>query len=211
MNPIRKKILNIMGSILGKYDRTWLSIHLEGTRIAIHSQRVATRLGNRTLRIDGEITIRGEQNIHIGNHTHLGKGCILTAWVNTTDGVKYFPEIVIGSNCSIGEYNNITSTNQIIIGDNLLTGRWVTITDNSHGDTDFDSLQISPLMRNVVSKGPVIIGNNVWIGDKATILPGVTIGDCVVVAANAVVTKDVPAYCVVGGNPAKIIKRTNIN
>ena len=45
-----------------------------------------------------------------------------------------------------------------------------------------------------------------WIGDKATILPGVTIGDGVVVAANAVVTKDVPAYSVVGGNPARILK-----
>ena len=62
-------------------------------------------------------------------------------------------------------------------------------------------------MRSVMSKGPVIIGNDVWIGDKATILPGVTIGDGAVIAANAVVTKDVPAYSVVAGNPAKIVKQ----
>ena len=63
-----------------------------------------------------------------------------------------------------------------------------------------------PLERPITSKGPVVIGNNVWIGDKATILPGVTIGDGAVIAANAVVTKDVPAYSVVGGNPARVIK-----
>lgn len=85
----------------------------------------------------------------------------------------------------------------------------MTITDNSHGETDYDSLCMPPSKRLITSKGPVIIGNNVWIGDKATILPGVTIGDGVVVAANAVVTKDVPAYSVVGGNPVKILKSVN--
>lgn len=205
MNNIRKKILRTIGVILGKWDKTWLSIHLNGNRKIIHSYRVATLLRNHTLRIDGKISIRGEKYIHIGNHTHFGHGCILTAWDHTADGGKHIPEIIIGSNCSIGEYNNITSTNQIIIGDNLLTGRWVTITDNSHGNTDFNTLQMSPIMRSVVSKGSVVIGNNVWIGDKATILPGVIIGDGAVIAANAVVAKNVAAYSVVGGVPAKII------
>lgn len=80
------------------------------------------------------------------------------------------------------------------------------ITDNSHGETDYDSLKMPPIKRPITSKGPVIIGNNVWIGDKATILPGVTIGDGSVIAANAVVTKDVPPYSVVGGNPAIVLK-----
>ena len=52
----------------------------------------------------------------------------------------------------------------------------------------------------------MIIGDNVWIGDKATILPGVTIGEGAIIAANAVVTKNVPAFSVAAGNPAKIIK-----
>ena len=54
---------------------------------------------------------------------------------------------------------------------------------------------------------PVTIGNDVWIGANCTILPSVTIGNNVVVAAGAVVTKDVPDNCVVGGVPAKIIKK----
>ena len=87
-----------------------------------------------------------------------------------------------------------------------MTGKWVTISDNNHGTTDFDTLHEAPAIRKLYTKGPVIIGNNVWIGDKATILGGVTIGDGAVIAANSVVTKDVPAYSVVGGNPARVIK-----
>jgi acetyltransferase-like isoleucine patch superfamily enzyme len=211
MNPIRKKILCTIGYILGKWDKTWLAIHLKGSRMAIRSQRYACRLGNSTLIISGEITLRCEECLKIGNRTRIDNGSIITAWKHTPDGSTHNPTILIGKECSIGEYNHITSTNKIVIGDHLLTGRWVTITDNSHGDTDYATLLTNPIMRRVQSKGPVIIGNDVWIGDKATILPGVTIGDGAVIAANAVVTKDVPAYSVVGGNPARIIKQAKNN
>lgn len=144
------------------------------------------------------------QYIRIGNNTSFGKDLYLTAW-----GGQNKPMLTIGSNCTLGAYNHITCANRVTIGDSLLTGKWVTITDNSHGETDKDTLGMRPQKRPVTSKGPVIIGNNVWIGDKATILPGVTIGDGAVIAANAVVTKDVPPYSVVGGNPAKVIKRND--
>ena len=116
------------------------------------------------------------------------------------------PYLKIEDNCHFGAYNHITCANKVVIGEFCLTGKWVTITDNSHGETDYDSLLLPPKQRKITTKGPVVIGKNVWIGDKATILPGVTIGDGAVIAASAVVTKDVPAYSVVGGNPAKIIK-----
>ena len=56
----------------------------------------------------------------------------------------------------------------------------------------------------------VIIGNNVWLGDKVAVLSGVQIGDGVVVAANAVVTKDIPPYCLAAGVPAKVIKQIDV-
>lgn len=167
--------------------------------------------------------ICGSNLISIGNRTHFGCDLFLTVWktgysekhsiVNNVQ--KNFknvsisgtqPQIEIGEDCNFGAYNHITCINKIIIGHGVLTGKWVTITDNSHGNTNYESLLIQPLIRDVISKGPVIIGNNVWIGDKVTILPGVTIGDSAVIAANSVVTKDVPPFSVVAGIPAVVLK-----
>lgn len=66
---------------------------------------------------------------------------------------------------------------------------------------------VTPSIDQLPYKGDTIIGNDVWIGYKAVILPGVKIGSGAVIAADAVVTKDVPAYSIVGGNPAKIIRK----
>lgn len=148
--------------------------------------------------------------ISIGNGTKFGDYFFLTAWdrFSTEYGIqKMNPELTIGENCDFGAFNHITCTNKVKIGNGVLTGKWVTITDNSHGDTSFEMQRIPPTLRPIVSKGPVVIGDNVWIGDKSTILPGITIGEGAVVAANAVVTKDVPAYSVAAGNPAKIVKQ----
>ena len=208
MNPIRKKILTFIGALSYRWRKTWLYHHCENGHNFIRQQRTAMLFKRAPgVFFPKDLTSLGEDCISIGEGTHIGEHCILTAWKTTCAGGDFHPEIIIGNGCSIGEYNHITSTNKIIIGDNLLTGRWVTITDNSHGETDYETLQQPPLMRMVTSKGPVIIGNNAWIGDKATILPNVTIGDGAVIAANSVVTKNVPAYSVVAGNPARVIKQ----
>lgn len=163
------------------------------------------KLCHRTVRFGYIGQLHGFACISIGEKTCFGDNLYLTAWPELCTSGKE-PNLSIGSNCSFGAYNHITCANRVTIGDSLLTGKWVTITDNSHGETDKPTLGMRPMERPITSKGPVIIGNNVWIGDKATILPGVTIGDGAVIAANAVVTKDVPAYSVVGGNPARVIK-----
>ena len=148
----------------------------------------------------------GQQNISIGDYTIIQSHCVLGCWEKYFDQ-QFTPNITIGNHCSIGEYNHITACNQITIGDGLLTGRYVYIGDNSHGGLSVEEKTIPPAERKLQSKGDVSIGCNVWIGDKATILAGVHIGDNVIVAANAVVTKDVPSNTVVAGVPAKIIKK----
>lgn len=153
-------------------------------------------------------TLKGGDNISIGQNTSFGKHLVLTAWTKYGNDI-FIPKIAIGNNCSFGEYNHITSINGITIGNSVLTGRWVTITDNSHGTTDIETLREKPVLRRLYSKGKVVIGDNVWIGDKATILPGVTIGKGCVIAANSVITKDIPDYCVAAGNPIKIINKNN--
>ena len=97
---------------------------------------------------------------------NFGKYVRLTAWENDERRINHNPKIQIGNNCNFGYYLYLICFNKIIIGDNLLTGLYVTITDNSHGNTDFDNLLISPIKRVLFSKGPTIIGNTVCIGDK---------------------------------------------
>ncbi len=150
--------------------------------------------------------LRGGKYMTIGSDTVIGRHAVLTAW-NRYDGRQYMPQVTIGSGCDFGEYLHLSCVRQITIGNGVLTGRWVTIIDNAHGQTVYDQLQQPPARRPVYVKGPVAIEDNVWIGDKVTILSGVTIGKGAVVAANSVVTHDVPAYSVAAGCPAKVIKQ----
>jgi len=107
----------------------------------------------------------------------------------------------------IGRNNHITAVNKIEIGDCLLTGQNVTITDNSHGNSrDKSIIDTNPREREVFSKGGVIIGKNVWIGDNAIILPNVTIGDGAIIGANTVVTSDIPRGGVAVGAPARVVR-----
>ena len=189
----------LLSFILGKYDRLkqrHLHTKFKSCASDVFFGRVELLLG--------------PQYIQIGTGTCFGDGLFLTAWDSypSYDGIQDLgiPDIQIGSNCNFGAYNHITCANSIHIGNGLLTGKWVTISDNSHGESDFNTLQIPPHKRKIVSKGPVIIEDNVWIGEKVTILSGVTIGEGAIIAANAVVTKNVPAFSVVAGIPARIIK-----
>lgn len=137
-------------------------------------------------------------NFSVGENSSIMSYCVL-------EGDEK-GECIIGDGISLGEYSHITCVNRVVLGDGLLTGRFVLITDNSHGKGILDEGEVAPLLREVYSKGEVVIGKNVWLGDKVTILPNVHIGDNVVVGANSVVTKDVPSNVVVAGNPAKIVK-----
>ena len=149
--------------------------------------------------------LRGEKYISIGNGVSIGKNVTLTAWDSYQDQ-RFNPEIKIGDNSSIGDDSHITAINRILIGNNVLTGKKILITDNSHGASDLKLMDIAPNKRPLYSKGPVIIENNVWIGEKASIMPGVHVGYGSIIAANSVVTKDVPPFCVVAGIPAKVVK-----
>lgn len=149
----------------------------------------------------------GSKSIFIGNNSSIGKHTLLGCWTRYGKDQRFSPSITIGNDCSIGEYCHITSCNKIVIGDGLLTGRFVYIGDNTHGGLSMEEATISPSKRELRSKGEIVIGNNVWIGDKATILAGVHIGDNVIVGANSVVTKDIPSNSMVAGVSGKIIKK----
>ncbi len=151
------------------------------------------------------IMINGGKFIQIGK-SGIGRGTVISA-IEEYGHKKYTPKIIIGNHCSIGEFSHITACQEVRIGNHVLTGRMIYISDNNHGDCTREEMDIPPALRQLTVKGPVIIEDNVWIGERAVILSGVTIAKGAVVAANAVVTQDVPPYSVVGGVPARIIKQ----
>ncbi len=108
-----------------------------------------------------------------------------------------FPkQIAFGRNVFINHSFTAMSIGGIDIGDNVQIGPHVTVVTDNHDLKD----------RYVLKCRRVVIGNNVWIGAGASIMPGVRVGDNAVIAGGAVVTKDVPADTVVGGNPARVIR-----
>lgn len=146
----------------------------------------------------------GAQCMSIGDNAKINHDVILSCWPGV---LVDNPKLIIGNDCRLGVRCHISAAIGITIGDNLLTGPNVLITDNSHGASTKELLDKHPQSRPLFSKGPVAIGNNVWIGQNACIMPGVTVGDGAIIAANSVVTHDVPAYSVAAGIPARVVKQ----
>lgn len=148
--------------------------------------------------------IVGEEHIVVENNIIFGGGTALTAF--SLNGDKTRTIMSIGEGSVIGPDCHITAAEGIFIGKGLRTGKSVLISDNAHGDCHVKSqMMMKPDDRPLCTKGPVRIGDNVWIGEKAAIMSGINIGDGAVIGANSVVTHDVPAYSIVAGCPAKII------
>jgi acetyltransferase-like isoleucine patch superfamily enzyme len=122
------------------------------------------------------------------------------------------PVVIIGKGVNVGRNFHLAAQYLVLLGDDVLIGSNVLITDHNHG-TYGGSMTHSHATRLVNErelKGkPVRIGNNVWLGDGVVILPGVTIGDNSIIGANSVVTKSIPKGVIAVGLPARAIKKFN--
>lgn len=110
-------------------------------------------------------------------------------------------DVTIGNHTRIGLHNTIIGP--VTIGSHVNLAQGITITALNHNFKDTEKR----IDEQGISTNPVTIGNDIWIGANAVVLPGVIIGDHSVVAAGAVVTKDVPSHSLVAGVPAKVIKQ----
>lgn len=153
--------------------------------------------------------IRNSKNIKLGKGFTTGRMCRLEVAEESAKTNKICLEI--GDNVRLNELVHIAALDCVKIGNNSAIGAKSFISDLNHGDfsgkTPFD-VTIPHALRPLSAK-PVIIGENVWIGESVCILPGVTVGDGAIIGALSNVTKSVPAYSIAVGNPAKVIKRYN--
>ncbi len=209
MSSIIKKLFACLMWIVSMMYTYSLSERLRGYRDAFYTMWIRNFVGHvgKYTRIEKMCRLEGDglDKVFIGEDVVVHSNCVIGCRKHY--GKQSFnPTIIIGNNCNIGEYNHFSAINRIELGEGVLTGRYVLITDNSHGGLSKYESCIPPSNRTLKCKGPVLIGKNVWIGDKVTILSGVCIGDNVIVAANATVTNSIPSNCVVAGSPAKVIK-----
>lgn len=149
---------------------------------------------------------RNPDAIRLGSFTHL-RGELLTYWNGG--------EIEIGSNCYVGEGTRIWSQVSIRIGNDVLISHLVDIHDTDGHPINADDRVLDGrfilqgkgyLTPTRTVSAPIVIGDRVWIGFKASILKGVKIGEGAIIAAGSVVTRDVPPYTVVAGNPAVVVR-----
>lgn len=138
-------------------------------------------------------------NIIVGDYTYYDD---FEDVANFEKNVKYHFDF-IGDKLIIGKFCQIASGATFIMnGGNHLTDAISTFPFQIFGEAWADAME----GKSYPTKGDTVIGNDVWIGYDATIMPGVTVGHGAIIATKAVVTKDIPPYAIVGGNPAKVIK-----
>lgn len=135
----------------------------------------------------------GYGRIVLGRWVHIGNRCAIRAHEGT---VRIGDKVVFGTDITVNGYLDIE------VGAATLIADWVYVCDFDHVTTDLTM----PIKDQGIVKSPVRIGPDCWLGTKVTVTRGVRIGRGSVVAANAVATRDVPAYAIVGGVPARFIR-----
>lgn len=161
--------------------------------------------GYNTLIRDGAEVVC-EEAISIGNNTLIKEDSTLMVPYYNFNGN---PRIIIGDNCDIGKRIFISAVNRVEIEDEVIIASNVHITDHNH---EYKKIGI-PIRRQGVDsfENEVKIGFGTWIGNNVVVVGNVKIGRGCVIGANSLVNSDIPDYCVVAGQPAKIIKYLNIN
>ena len=180
----------------------WVQLHASISPDNKRSRRFHT-FGARSLIMWKPTTIFNEHYIAIGSDTMIGPGVALSAGMVAGQECITNPVVRIGDRCLIGKGSGIVGHFSIEIGDDVWTGHHVYITDQNHGYEDISR----PISQQSQAEQAVKIGNGSWLGHGSIVLPGVTIGEHVVIGANSVVTHDIPSRSVAVGAPARVVRR----
>ncbi|MDO5526467.1 MAG: acyltransferase [Prevotella sp.] len=187
-------LLNLGFSIKAWYIFLYFNLFkLKGGHLLNSRSSVLRHEKDALLKLSGNLVLRGE--IHIESKSVLKIDGFFQVFPGASIHVMQNALVEIGSGF-INKNAEIFASSKIIIGHNAAFGCDVVICDYDYHNIDI----------NTPKSKPIVIKDNVWIGRRAMILKGVTIGEGAVIAAGSVVTKDVPPHTLVAGNPAKVIK-----
>lgn len=178
--------------------------------LAPHSvvdSRVGIRVGEDcSFKLGERSTIEEGSRFYVNGEWAIGSDCaIATNCAIFAREAAQSARLAIGDGTHIGDYTMIDVCADVVIGSEVALGPSCILYTHDHDHTQAGTVA----WKGPLKKGPIVIGDGAWVGARVTILPGVTIGAQAVVAAGAVVTKDVPAGAVVGGVPAKILSRSD--
>jgi len=164
---------------------------------------IARKLRVKQIKIGPRSHLRGLAFITMGEDFAAGDGLWLEAIPRYNDQ-NFLPRIVIGQHVRISHFVHITATHLVEIGDNVLMGSKVMITDHNHGQYSIDHSppDIAPTLRPLDHDRSVVIGRNVWLGDGVVVTAGASIGEGSVIGANSVVQGRIPAFTIAAGIPA---------
>jgi acetyltransferase-like isoleucine patch superfamily enzyme len=188
----------------GLWWKIWLKssgkITLIGKQVTIHNPQYI-RVGNQFVAEDfSEIQGLSKQGIEIGEHVTIGRFAMIRP--SGYYGRESGEGLKVGSYSNIGPYCYIGCSGKIEIGEHVLMSPRVSMFAENHV---FDRTDV-PMRDQGVIRQEIIVENDCWLASGSIILAGVRIGKGAIVAAGAVVTKDVPSYAVVGGSPARILR-----
>lgn len=198
------KILHFLR--LSSFDRAYLvECKLARLKSAFFHARQFRSFGSASwLKQHNQIVNPG--NIAIGANVRIERNATLYS-VGDYLGKTHNGSICIGNAFFANRDLNISSARSITIGNSVTFGPNVSVFDFDHGYSD---VRRNMLESELVIKGPVVIGDRCWLGANVFVASGVSLGQHCVVAANSVVTKSFPAYSVIAGNPARLIKRFDV-
>lgn len=146
------------------------------------------------------------QCISVGERTSIREGALMAPILEYA-GKAYSPKIEIGKDVYIGPFVYIVVVGQLTIGDGTVLSENVYLGDNNHG---FDPERGLIMQQELVHSGDITIGRNCFLGLRSAVMSGVTLGDHCIVGTGAVVTKSFPAYSMIGGVPAVLIKHYSL-
>lgn len=178
----------------------------------MRNRMIARKLGVAKINIGSRACLRGLPFIEMGEDFSAADSLWLLA-ISRYNDQKFSPKIVIGDHVHISRQVQIAATHLVKIGDNVLIGSGVLITDHNHGQysEENSSPQIAPSERPLDQSRRVVIGKNVWLGAGVVVTPGSFIGEGTVIGANSVVKGNIPPFAVAVGLPAKVIKTFDFN